>query len=171
MATWVGDNMSVNSYPKKAVILMTKLTMLGLVLGLICPLALAEPALHIADPWSPEAPPGRMMAGFMELHNASDQAIRLVDAASPLFGHVEIHTMFMDDGVMRMRRLDELVIEPGQSVSLRPGGLHLMLIEPLEPQEPLAAGDRIAIELLDDQGRAYQLEAEVRVRQRPSRVD
>lgn len=147
---------------------MNKLIALISVLFLAPGLALADPVLHIGDPWAPEAPPGRMMAGFMQLHNASDEAIRLVDAESPQFGHVEIHTMIMDEGVMRMRRLDELVIEPDEAVELRPGGLHLMLMEPLERVE---VGDRIAITLIDDQNRRYPLQAEVRVRQRPSMVD
>ena len=126
---------------------------------------LAASTLEITNPWSPEAPPGRMMAGFMELRNATAEPIVLVDAHSPQFGHVEIHTMVMDEGVMRMRRLDQLVIEPGKTVTLEPGGLHLMFIEPLEA---LGAGDRISVELIDDQGRHYPLETEVRVRQRPA---
>lgn len=147
---------------------MRKLTTLAVALCLAPMLALADPVLQIGDPWSPEAPPGRMMAGFMALHNASAEPIRLVDASSPAFGHVEIHTMVMDEGVMRMRRLDYLSIEPGESVELRPGGLHLML---MEPREQLSAGDRIDIELIDDQGRRYPLSSEVRVRHRPSMVD
>jgi copper(I)-binding protein len=104
----------------------------------------------------------------MELQNNGDEPIVLVDGESPLFGHVEIHTMIMDEGVMRMRRLDELVIEPGQNVQLRPGGLHLMLIEPLGS---LALGDTIDITLIDDQGERHTLVSEVRQRNRPSMVD
>lgn len=135
-------------------------------LCLLTPLLLwADAGLEIIDPWSPEAPPGRMMAGFMELRNDSPEPIILVDAASPQFGHVEIHTMLMEDGVMRMRRLDQLPIEPGQTVTLQPGGLHLMFIEPLMQ---MRLGERIEVELIDDQGRAYPLAAEVRARQRPT---
>lgn len=147
---------------------MTKLTPLALFVLLFPLLTLAESPLHVGDPWSPEAPPGRMMAGFMELRNDSEEMIRLVDAASSRFGHVEIHTMVMDEGVMRMRRLDGLSIEPGQTVQLRPGGLHLML---MEPHERLTVGDRIDIELIDDRERRYSLSAEVRRRHRPSMVE
>jgi len=128
-------------------------------------LILADTRLEIIDPWSPEAPPGRMMAGFMDLHNAGDQAIVLVDASSPQFGHVEIHTMVMEDGVMRMRRLDQLPIEPDQTVTLEPGGLHLMFIEPLDR---IGLGELIEVDLIDDQGRVYRLAAEVRARHRPA---
>ncbi|MGY6554265.1 MAG: copper chaperone PCu(A)C [Wenzhouxiangella sp.] len=127
-------------------------------------LTLADQHLEIIDPWSPEAPPGRMMAGFMELRNHADETIVLVDASSPQFGHVEIHTMVMEDGVMRMRRLEQLPIQAGDAVTLEPGGLHLMFIEPLEQ---MRLGDRIAVELIDEQGRRYPLQAEVRARHRP----
>lgn len=147
---------------------MTRIQMLLLTLLLIPAVALAERGLVISDAWSPEAPPGRMMAGFMELQNTGEDVIVLVDGESPLFGHVEIHTMIMDEGVMRMRRLDELAIEPGELVKLRPGGLHLMLID---PQQPLTLGDTIAITLIDDQGDRYPLVSEVRERNRPSMAD
>lgn len=147
---------------------MTRLQVVLISLLLLPTVVLADQGLVISDAWSPEAPPGRMMAGFMELRNTGTEAIVLVDGDSPLFGHVEIHTMIMEEGVMRMRRLDELVIEPGQIVQLRPGGLHLMLIEPLGP---LGLGDTIDITLVDDQGNRYPLVSEVRKRTRPSMVD
>ena len=131
-------------------------------------LALAGNALVIADPWSPEAPPGRMMAGFLTLENTGTEAIALVDGESPEFGHVEIHTMMMDDGVMRMRKLDELVIEPGEIVELKPGGLHLML---MQPAQSFKAGQTIDITLIDKQGNEYALVSEVRKRNRPMMTD
>ena len=145
-----------------------RLLALLIVLTMIPALALAEIPLTVEDPWTPEAPPGRMMAGFMLLHNAGETDVALVDATSPGFDHVEIHTMVMDDGVMRMRRLDELVIPAGETVELRPGGLHLMLIEPLQS---FSQGDQIEIELIDDQGRRLSLQSEVRSRTRPDLMD
>jgi copper(I)-binding protein len=48
-----------------------------------------------------------------------------------LAGRVELHTMSVDEqGVMRMRMVDEIAIAPGQPIKMRPGqGLHFMLIE------------------------------------------
>ena len=145
-----------------------RLLALLIILTIVPTLALAEIPLAVEDPWTPEAPPGRMMAGFMLLHNAGETDVALVDAASPGFGHVEIHTMVMDDGVMRMRRLDELIIPAGETVELRPGGLHLMLIEPLES---FRQGDQIEVELIDDKGRRLSLQSEVRSRTRPDLMD
>lgn len=121
----------------------------------------AQSELEFTDAWSPEAPPGRMMAGFVTIHNPTDSAIALVGGSSPQFARVEIHSMSLDDGVMRMRRLEELVIGPGESVRLESGGTHLMLIE---PTGRLGAGDRISVTLTDAQGARHPLELEVRPR-------
>lgn len=121
----------------------------------------AESALEFTDAWSPEAPPGRMMAGFVTIHNPAGEAIALVGGSSPQFQRVEIHDMSMDDGVMRMRRLEQLAIEPSESVQLESGGTHLMLIE---PAGRLAAGDRINVTLTDSEGGEHPFELEVRPR-------
>lgn len=123
--------------------------------------ALADSPLSFENAWSPVAPPGRMMAGYVDIHNHSDRTIRLVGGTSPQFERVEIHTMTMDDGVMRMRRLDELAIEAGETVTLEPGGLHLMLFS---PEERVTIGDVIEIELQDTDGGSHGLSAEVRER-------
>ncbi|MEE4296786.1 MAG: copper chaperone PCu(A)C [Wenzhouxiangella sp.] len=147
---------------------MTKLQHVFALLLLVPGLALASDALDIGDPWSPEAPPGRMMAGFMTLQNNGETPIALVGGESPQFGHVEIHTMIMDDGVMRMRKLDELVIEPGETTELKPGGLHVML---MQPQQSFTVGDTIDITLIDADGNQYPLVSEVRSRTRPAMMD
>lgn len=113
--------------------------------------------------WTPEAPPGRMMAGFMEIHNTGPDPVAIVDARAKGFGHVELHNTTMEDGVMRMRRIEALSIAPGQTLVLEPGGLHLMLIE---PQQPFRDGDQIELVLIDSDGREYSLSSEVRPRRR-----
>lgn len=52
-----------------------------------------------------------------------------MSAASPAADRVEIHTMTMDGGIMRMRQLpDGIAIPAGTTASLKPGGNHIMLI-------------------------------------------
>jgi copper(I)-binding protein len=129
--------------------------------------SIAAPAfaatLVIEDAWSPQAPPGRMMAGFMQLDNQGSDAIVLTHGESERFGRVEIHTMSMDEGVMRMRKLDSLEVPAGESVELRPGGLHLMLMQPQGSFEP---GDRFELELIDAAGQRWPVTFEVRERRR-----
>ncbi len=125
------------------------------------PFASAHADLKITDAWSPEAPPGRTMAGFMTLENTGDSAVALVAGQSPQFGRIEIHDMINDEGVMRMRRLDQLVIAPNGAVSLKPGSFHIML---MAPKATLVAGDQIDLVLVDDQGRDYAVTLRVRPR-------
>ncbi|MEQ8346695.1 MAG: copper chaperone PCu(A)C [Sneathiellaceae bacterium] len=86
-------------------------------------------SLEIAAPWIRATPPAaRAAGGFLTIRNTGDTADRLTGLASPL-GTVEIHTMDMTDGVMRMRHLpDGLEIPAGETVMLKPGGNHLMFV-------------------------------------------
>lgn len=135
--------------------------LLIVVLGLISLPLLAAQNLKIDDAWSPQAPPGRMMAGFLTITNPGTEDVILVDAESPQFGHVELHTMIMDDGVMRMRRLNELVIPAGEQVELKPGGLHLMLIE---PKGTFELGEQLEVTLIGADDSRITLQSEVRPR-------
>jgi periplasmic copper chaperone A len=51
----------------------------------------------------------------------------------------------MDNGVMKMRPLDKgLVIDPGKTVKLAPGGYHMML---QELKGPFKQGDKVPVTL------------------------
>ena len=136
---------------------------LSLALLALSAMALADDAvLQFEDPWVPEAPPGRMMAGFMVIHNAGAEDIVLVDVKAEGFGHAEIHDMVIDEeGIMRMRRIDALTIPAGDAVALASGGFHLML---MQPQAAFSAGDQITMTLIDTEGQSYPVSAAVRPR-------
>ncbi|AKS42369.1 copper chaperone PCu(A)C [Wenzhouxiangella marina] len=140
---------------------MIRSTLSALFLLILTGPAFSAGALRIEGAWSPLAPPGRMMAGFMEITNTGDETVRLVDARSDRFGRVEIHTMRMVDGVMRMRRVEALEIQPGEKLSLAPGGFHLML---MQPQGAFELGDHIELTLIDENGGEWPLRSEVRPR-------
>lgn len=72
-----------------------------------------------------------MGAAYLTLHNNSNQAIRITGFASPQFESIELHESILEDGISRMRKLEELTIDPGATVALEPGGRHLMLLRPL----------------------------------------
>ena len=74
----------------------------------------------------PGAPTGAM---FMTIHNAAETADRLVEARSPVAQMVELHTHIEEDGIMRMRPIDEgLEIPAGGTHQLARGGDHVMLM-------------------------------------------
>ena len=81
----------------------------------------------------------------MSITNKGAAADRLVSASSPAAEKVQIHEMTMQNGVMKMRELPNgLPIEAGKTVSLAPGGNHLML---MGLKAPLKQGDKIPLTL------------------------
>lgn len=93
--------------------------------------------LSIAHPWTRQTAPGQSNGGgFMAIANSGKGADRLVGGSSPAAAKVEIHTMSMDGGVMRMRPVKEgLAIPAGGKLELKPGGYHIMLIGLKAPLE------------------------------------
>ncbi|MDO8410425.1 MAG: copper chaperone PCu(A)C [Phenylobacterium sp.] len=94
------------------------------------PKAQVEPAVTASDAWCRPAVAGAPAVGcYVTLDSAADD--RLVAAQSPAGERVEIHTMTMDGGVMRMRQLEDgLPLPAGETTALKPGAEHLMLIGP-----------------------------------------
>ena len=80
--------------------------------------------------------PGRhMSAGFFVLSNNTNDAIHITSVSSPQFGAVEIHETTVEDGISRMRELEELVVPAQGSVTLERGGKHLMLMRAQDVQD------------------------------------
>ena len=100
--------------------------------------------MHITEPWTRVTPKGASTAaGYMTVTNKGSTPDRLSCASSDAAVQCQIHTMSMEGGVMRMRPVEGgLEILPGQSVTLKPGGLHVMFMDlkhPLEPGKTLEA--------------------------------
>jgi periplasmic copper chaperone A len=98
--------------------------------------------LSVDRPWSRATPAGaKVAAGYMVINNKGASPDRLVGISSSLAGRVEVHEMAMKDGVMTMRPVSGgLIVEPGKSVTLAPGGYHLMF---MELKGPLKQGDKV----------------------------
>jgi periplasmic copper chaperone A len=102
--------------------------------------------LVITQPWSRATPGGAKIAvGFLTIENKGAAPDRLISGSGDFAGKVEIHEMAMNNGVMTMRPLDKgLVIEPGKTVKLAPGGYHLML---MDLKQPFKQGDKVPVTL------------------------
>ena len=88
----------------------------------------AASELEVADAYVREPVPGRAMsAAFLEITNQSEQARELTSVTADWAGSIEIHTHLHENGMMKMRQLESLALPAKQSVTLEPGGLHLML--------------------------------------------
>jgi len=86
-------------------------------------------SVQVKDAWVRVSVQGQMATGaFMKI--TSKDGARLVSASSPVAGVAEVHEMKMDGNVMKMRAVEGgLEIPAGKTVELKPGGLHVMLMD------------------------------------------
>lgn len=89
-------------------------------------LAQATP-LVVQNAWLRKAPGADTAAVYLVLRNTSSEPVVVIGVRTPVAGHAMIHESSMSGGQSRMRMHDKLVIPPGQTVALEPGGLHVML--------------------------------------------
>ncbi|HEX5163110.1 MAG TPA: copper chaperone PCu(A)C [Steroidobacteraceae bacterium] len=94
--------------------------------------------LTISHPWSRATAPGMPMGvAYLAITNRGKAADALVAASTPAAAQVEIHQTTLSDGMARMRPVQEVVIAPGSTVKIEPGGIHLMLVGLKQPLSPL----------------------------------
>jgi copper(I)-binding protein len=123
---------------------------LGLLAVLFATTARAEEVragdLVITQAWSRATPGGaKVGGGYLTVENKGSAPDRLLGGSADIAGKIEVHEMAMNSGVMTMRPLDKgLVIEPGKTVKLAPGGYHLMLFD---LKSPLKQGDKLPVTL------------------------
>ena len=121
----------------------------------------ATSTIALADLWSRETAEGQNAGGaFMTIANTGTAADRLTGGSSPVAGRVEIHTMTMENDVMRMRQLEDgLEIPAGGEVTLKPGSFHVML---MDLKQPLKVGDTVPLTLIFKGAGTVETELEVR---------
>lgn len=114
----------------------------------------------VQSPYVRAMPPGQKVTGaFMVLSNTDSDARAVVGAQSAVARVVELHTHESKDGMMQMRQVSQISIEASGSVTLKPGGLHVMLID---VKKRLNEGDEVEITLLLDNGEKLTVTAPVK---------
>jgi copper(I)-binding protein len=129
-----------------------------LALGPVLAFAQASP-LIVQNAWMRKAPGSDTAAVYLVLRNTSVEPVIVIGVRSPAASHVMIHETSTAGGQSRMRMHEKLVIAPGQSVSLAPGGLHVMLSG--MKKSPLI-GQTVPLVLLLANGGTVQVAAIVR---------
>jgi len=115
-------------------------------------LACAAP-LSISDAYIPEGPPvSRVLAGFMKIHNNTNDTYYITGISSKDFGAVEMHLSQEEDGVARMSPQSQLVVKPNSTLILQPGSYHLMLFR---PQRTLKEGDQCVLTFTLGNGHSF----------------
>jgi len=97
--------------------------------------------VKIDDPWVRGTVKGQMATGAFMAITAGEPSV-LISVSSPVAGVVEIHSMKMEDGVMKMRPVPRLDLPAGTPVKLDPSGYHVML---MDLTHPLKTGEMVPI--------------------------
>jgi periplasmic copper chaperone A len=98
-------------------------------------------SLQIGNPWTRATPKGATVgAGYLTITNKGSEPDRLVGGSAATAARFEVHTTVEEKGVAKMRQVPVLEINPGQTLELKPGGMHVML---MGLKEPLKQGQKV----------------------------
>jgi copper(I)-binding protein len=109
--------------------------------------ATAEPprtGRFVSSAWARPADSGATSGAYLTIINADSSAVELVGASSPSALAAEVHETMTHEGMSHMMARTAVAIAPRDSLVMKPGGLHVML---LQLTRRLAVGDTIAMTL------------------------
>jgi copper(I)-binding protein len=98
--------------------------------------------LTIDHPWTRATPAGaKTAAGYLKITNHGQAADTLLGGTAEGAEKLELHEMSVQNNIMKMRQLDAgLEIGPGETVELKPGSYHIMMVA---LKQPLQAGQSV----------------------------
>ncbi len=98
--------------------------------------------IQISNPWMRATPKGSTVAGgYMTIRNTGAVPDRLINGSTAVASRFEVHRMTMENGVMTMRPVEGgLEVKPGETIELKPGSFHVML---MDLKQPLEKGQRV----------------------------
>lgn len=87
------------------------------------------PSMTITDAWAPPSLSQAAGVAYITIRNdGAEDAVLRVEAAT-MTSQAELHTHIKDAGdVLRMRKLEQLVLPARSTVAMQPGADHIMLI-------------------------------------------
>jgi copper(I)-binding protein len=119
----------------------------------------AADQVTVQDPYVRLAPPNAPATGaFMVIRNAGDKDVKVVKADNPVSRVTELHTHLNEGGVMKMRPVPAIDVKAKGEAVLKPGGLHVMLID---LKAPMKEGDTVPLTLTFDDGSTKKVDAKV----------
>lgn len=122
-------------------------------------LAGAADNVSVQDPYVRLAPPNAPATGaFMVIKNNGDKDVKVLKADNPVSKVTELHTHLNEGGVMKMRPVPSIEVKAKGEAVLKPGGLHVMMID---IKTPMKEGDVVPITLSFDDGSTKQVDAKV----------
>ena len=138
--------------------LVATMTAVAACSGAAGPSATGTPA--IAGAWARPAPAGGNTAAYFTITGAAGQADALLSASSPAADMVQVHEVTTDaSGMTGMHPIDRLDIPAGATVTLEPGGYHIMV---MGLKDELAVGGTVEIDLVFEHAGRIVVQAEIR---------
>ena len=115
--------------------------------------------VSVQEPYVRLAPPNAPATGaFMVIRNNGDKDIKVLKADNPASKVTELHTHLNEGGVMKMRPVQAIDIKAKGEAALKPGSLHIMMID---LKAPMKEGDVVPITLTFDDGSSKKVDAKV----------
>ncbi|WP_234497730.1 copper chaperone PCu(A)C [Vibrio maritimus] len=111
----------------------------------LAPLSAANAAIDVNDAYARTTPPNATTSAvFGTIENTSNEVRTIVSATSQASSVVELHDVIKDGDVMKMRQIKSIEIPANGKTVLKPGSLHIML---LDVNQPMKEGETINVEL------------------------
>lgn len=105
-------------------------------------------------------PPGKTVgAVYLTLENKTGQTYVLNYVHSPIASKVEVHRNIYEDGMMQMRHIQHLTLDPKTKLVFEPGGYHLMVFD---VDKPLKENDQFELNMEFEGGHYLMTQVDVR---------
>jgi copper(I)-binding protein len=139
---------------------LSKVALAALVVVAAVPAFAQSSSIQIEKPWARATPGGaKTGAAYMTIDNKTNVADRLTAASSDVAKTLQIHEMKVVNGIMKMREIPGgLRVPAGGSVTLKPGGYHVMLIG---LNKPLKKGEKFRLTLVFEKAGKVSIEVPV----------
>lgn len=137
---------------KKSLLLIGLLLSAGVMAGDADLISVQEPYVRLAPPNAPAT------GAFMVIRNGGDKDVKILKADNAVSKVTELHTHLNEGGVMKMRPVPFIDVKAKGEAILKPGGLHVMLID---LKAPMKEGDIVPITLTLEDGSSKKLDAKV----------
>ena len=124
----------------------------------VCAAFTAHAQVEVSDAWVRATGQGQKATGvFMNL--TAQKATRLVGVKADLTASAEVHEMKMEKDVMKMQAVKALDLPAGQTVALKPGSYHVML---MDLKAPVVEDSQVVLTLLFEDAAGVKTQKEVK---------
>lgn len=118
-------------------------------------------SIEVTDAWARPGKSGMMSAAYFTITNGTNQPDTLIDVNADVTDNAQIHKSYQtEDGLMGMEHQPFVSIPSGSDVEFKPGGLHIMIIQ---PRMDLVEGDSLLLELLFSSSESKKIKVPIQI--------